>query len=118
MAAFPHVCSRSLAACAVGGACGRGIAGLLKATTGANEVISTIMLNWTAVYVGVYLFGLGGPLQNDDPQQRPSPSPTTSSRARGCRSSGATRSCRACTSGIFIALAVTVALLGAARTAP
>jgi simple sugar transport system permease protein len=27
-------------------------------------VITTIMLNWTAVWVGVYLFGRGGPLQN------------------------------------------------------
>jgi simple sugar transport system permease protein len=27
-------------------------------------VISTIMLNYTAIYVGDYLFGLGGPLQN------------------------------------------------------
>ena len=44
-----------------------GIAGLLKATTGANEVVSTIMLNWTAVYVGLYLFGLGGPLHSGDP---------------------------------------------------
>jgi ABC-type uncharacterized transport system permease subunit len=42
-----------------------GIAGLLKATTGAHEVISTIMLNWIALWIGVYLFSLGGPLQND-----------------------------------------------------
>jgi len=46
------------------GALWAGIAGLLKATVGANEVISTIMLNYTAIYVGDYLFGLGGPLQN------------------------------------------------------
>ena len=32
---------------------------------GANEVISTIMLNWIAVWIGVFLFGLGGPLQSD-----------------------------------------------------
>src|SRR4029078_1125309 len=38
-------------------------AGLLKATVGAHEVISTIMLNWTAVWVGEYLFGQEGPLQ-------------------------------------------------------
>ena len=37
----------------------------MKATVGANEVISTIMLNYTAIYVGLYLFGQGGPLQND-----------------------------------------------------
>jgi simple sugar transport system permease protein len=28
-------------------------------------VITTIMLNWIAYWVGTYLFGLGGPLQND-----------------------------------------------------
>jgi ABC-type uncharacterized transport system permease subunit len=42
-----------------------GIAGVLKALTGASEVITTIMLNWVAVWVGFWLFGLGGPLQND-----------------------------------------------------
>jgi simple sugar transport system permease protein len=47
------------------GAAWAGIAGALRAWTGANEVISTIMLNWVAIWVGVYLFSLGGPLQND-----------------------------------------------------
>ena len=42
-----------------------GIAGLLKATVGAHEVISTIMLNYTAVYIGLWLFSIDGPLQND-----------------------------------------------------
>lgn len=46
------------------GAAWAGIAGLLKATVGAHEVITTIMLNWTAYWVGSYLFGRGGPLQN------------------------------------------------------
>ena len=41
-----------------------GIAGFLKATVGAHEVISTIMLNWTAIWVGSYLIGLRGPLQD------------------------------------------------------
>jgi ABC-type uncharacterized transport system permease subunit len=41
-----------------------GIAGILKATVGAHEVITTIMLNWIAVWVGSYLFGQGGPLQS------------------------------------------------------
>ena len=45
------------------GAAWAGIAGILKATVGAHEVISTIMLNWIAVWVGSYLFGQGGPLQ-------------------------------------------------------
>jgi simple sugar transport system permease protein len=40
-----------------------GIAGFLKATTGAHEVITTIMLNWIAIWVGAYLFGEQGPLQ-------------------------------------------------------
>jgi ABC-type uncharacterized transport system permease subunit len=42
-----------------------GIAGLLKATVGAHEVITTIMLNWIAIWIGQFLFGIGGPLQND-----------------------------------------------------
>ena len=42
-----------------------GIAGFLKATVGAHEVITTIMLNYVVLWVGVFLFGLGGPLQND-----------------------------------------------------
>jgi simple sugar transport system permease protein len=41
-----------------------GIAGFLKATVGAHEVITTIMLNWIAIWVGSWLFGLGGPLQS------------------------------------------------------
>src|SRR3954465_13984143 len=66
MAHFPHAVVAALAA-AVVGALWAGIAGLLKATVGANEVISTIMLNYTAIYLGDYLFGLGGPLQGDQP---------------------------------------------------
>ena len=49
--------------------CGRGhlggIAGLLKAAVGAHEVITTIMLNWIAIYAGSYLFEPNGPLQGD-----------------------------------------------------
>jgi general nucleoside transport system permease protein len=59
-----HIVLALGAACLVG-AIWAGIAGVLKATTGAHEVISTIMLNWIAVWVGVWLFSLGGPLQND-----------------------------------------------------
>ncbi|HVS85051.1 MAG TPA: hypothetical protein VHD91_05435, partial [Gaiellaceae bacterium] len=40
------------------------IAGFLKATVGAHEVISTIMLNWIAIWIGEWLFGDQGPLQN------------------------------------------------------
>ena len=55
------------------GAVWAGIAGLLKATVGAHEVVSTIMLNWIAVWVGSYLFALNGPLQNSDPAQQSVP---------------------------------------------
>jgi simple sugar transport system permease protein len=49
------------------GAAWAGIAGFLKATVGAHEVISTIMLNWIAIYVSSYLLGQGGPLQGSQP---------------------------------------------------
>jgi simple sugar transport system permease protein len=58
-----HILLTIVLACLAGGAYA-GVAGLLKATVGAHEVISTIMLNWIAYWVGSYLFGLGGPLQN------------------------------------------------------
>jgi ABC-type uncharacterized transport system permease subunit len=64
MPSFLHIVLAILAACAAG-AVWAGIAGVLKAYTGAHEVISTIMLNWIAVWVGIWLFSLGGPLQND-----------------------------------------------------
>jgi len=50
---------------AFAGALWAGIAGFLKATVGAHEVITTIMLNWIAYWIGNYAFGQGGPLQND-----------------------------------------------------
>ncbi len=40
-----------------------GIAGFLKGTVGAHEVITTIMLNWIVIWVGSYLFGIDGPFQ-------------------------------------------------------
>lgn len=55
------------------GALWGGIAGFLKAKTGAHEVITTIMLNWIALWVGSYFFGRGGPLQNTDPNQQAVP---------------------------------------------
>jgi ABC-type uncharacterized transport system permease subunit len=70
MPAFLHVVLAMLGAMAAGAAWG-GIAGLLRATTGANEVISTIMLNWIAIWIGVFLFGLGGPLQSVTDTDKP-----------------------------------------------
>src|SRR5918992_843117 len=51
----------------VAGAIWGGIAGLLKATVGAHEVITTIMLNWIAIFGGSYLVEIGGPLQGRQP---------------------------------------------------
>jgi ABC-type uncharacterized transport system permease subunit len=58
---------------ALAGALWGGIAGFLKARTGANEVISTIMLNYCALWIGVWAFGLGGPLHSDDPSDKSVP---------------------------------------------
>ena len=55
------------------GAVWGGIAGFLKASTGANEVISTIMLNYGALWIGVWAFGLGGPLHSHSPSDRSVP---------------------------------------------
>jgi len=60
---LPHVLF-ALTAAALAGALWGSIAGFLKATVGAHEVITTIMLNWIAYWGGSYLFGRGGPLQN------------------------------------------------------
>ena len=54
----------TIAVATLAGAAYAGIAGLLKALTGAHEVISTIMLNWIAVWVGSWLVGQGGALQS------------------------------------------------------
>jgi simple sugar transport system permease protein len=65
-----HILLAMVLASLAAGAWG-GIAGLLKALTGASEVITTIMLNWVAIWVGFWLFGLGGPLQNDTQKSVP-----------------------------------------------
>ena len=67
---IPHVILAIVIGTLAGALIG-GIAGFLKATVGAHEVISTIMLNWTVLWVGVFLFGLGGPLQNDTQESVP-----------------------------------------------
>ena len=63
MPALPHILLAIVAA-TLAGALWAGIAGLLKATVGAHEVITTIMLNWIALWIGSYLVGIGGPLQD------------------------------------------------------
>ena len=66
MSLLPHAVLAIVGA-TLAGAVWAGIAGVLKATTGAHEVISTIMLNWIAYYMASWLFGAGGPLQTSDP---------------------------------------------------
>jgi general nucleoside transport system permease protein len=66
--AFVHIVVSILAGI-LAGAVWAGIAGLMKALAGTNEVISTIMLNWIAIWGGVWVFNLGSPLQNDNPAQ-------------------------------------------------
>ena len=63
MATLPHILIAVVGA-TLAGAAWAGIAGVMKATVGAHEVITTIMLNWIAIWVGEWLFGDGGPLQN------------------------------------------------------
>ena len=57
----------AMIAATLAGAAWAGIAGILKATVGAHEVITTIMLNYIALWVGSYLVGFNGPMQ--DPRQ-------------------------------------------------
>ena len=81
-----------------------GIAGLLKATVGAHEVISTIMLNRIAARVASYLFGLGGPLQSETQTSSPISADITEGAKltvfwgdpppRGCTSASSSRSAR------------------------
>jgi general nucleoside transport system permease protein len=105
--ALLHVLISILAGCVAGGFWA-GIAGVLKATTGANEVISTIMLNWTAVYLGTYLFGLGGPLQNNDPTQQSIPVSSDVLQSARLPVFWGDPELQGLHIGIFIALAVTV----------
>jgi simple sugar transport system permease protein len=70
MSTLPHVLIAIIGA-TLAGAAWAGIAGVLKATTGAHEVISTIMLNYIALYTATWLFGDGGPLQNSTQPQVP-----------------------------------------------
>jgi ABC-type uncharacterized transport system permease subunit len=61
----------AMAAAALAGGLLAGVAGFLKATVGAHEVVTTIMLNWIMFWTGAWLLGVGGPL-NEDPAQQSS----------------------------------------------
>ncbi|WP_292704663.1 ABC transporter permease [Microbacterium sp. 69-10] len=59
----------------IGGAIWAGIAGLLKARTGAHEVILTIMLNWIALYLIGYLVRTPGLQKPGSNQSQSVPTP-------------------------------------------
>jgi ABC-type uncharacterized transport system permease subunit len=103
MPAVLHITLAILAAGLAGGAWA-GIAGVLKALTGANEVISTIMLNWIALWLGVYLFQLGGPLQ--DPHQSSVPVSSTVAASAKLPVFWGNPALQGLDIGIFIALAL------------
>ncbi|GGD24124.1 ABC transporter permease [Nocardioides daphniae] len=70
-----HPAAGVLAAIVVGGLWGA-LAGLLKARTGAHEVIVTIMLNYVALYLVAYALGEQGLLQapgSTQPKSEPTP---------------------------------------------
>ena len=85
------------------GAVWAGIAGLLKATVGAHEVITTIMLNWIAVFGGKWLFELGGRLQGDERSI-----PRSDEVAESARLPEIWGGLQALHAGIFVALAALV----------
>jgi general nucleoside transport system permease protein len=62
MAGVPHIILAIVLGALAGGALA-GIAGFLRATVGAHEVITTIMLNWIVFWLAGWLFGQQGPLQ-------------------------------------------------------
>jgi len=78
MGHVPHVLFAIVVASLAGGLYAA-IAGFLKATTGAHEVITTIMLNWIAYWIGSWAFGQGGPLQNSFNPSLPVSNDVTSS---------------------------------------
>src|SRR4051812_19425925 len=71
---FVHAIVATIAAL-VGGAIWGGIVGLLKARTGAHEVIVTIMLNYVAFYLISYLLRTPGALQAPGSNNPKSPPP-------------------------------------------
>jgi simple sugar transport system permease protein len=60
---LPHVVL-ALVLGTLAGASVAALAGVLRAAVGAHEVITTIMLNWIVLWVGVFLFTVSGPLQD------------------------------------------------------
>jgi simple sugar transport system permease protein len=82
MATVPHILL-GIGGATLAGAIWAGIAGFLKAAVGAHEVISTIMLNWIAIWLGTYFLGANGPLQS--PQNRANNVPISGDIAHSAR---------------------------------
>jgi simple sugar transport system permease protein len=97
-----HITLAVVAAIAAGAAWA-GIAGVLKAAVGAHEVISTIMLNWIAIFGGQWLFELGGPLQGSQPDI-----PRSNNIATSAQLPGIWGNLQPLHAGIFLALAALV----------
>src|SRR5262245_19799756 len=93
----------AIAGAALGGAVWGAIPGYFKAARGAHEVISTIMLNWVAVYLGQYLFGLDGPLKG------PTENPISVDIPDRAKLPGIWGDVQPVHAGIFIALGAAVA---------
>src|SRR3989442_4096410 len=70
LAHVPHVLLAIVLA-SLAGALWAAFAGFLKAAVCAHEVITTIMLNWIAYWVGSYAFVNGGPLQSQTQKSIP-----------------------------------------------
>ncbi|HEX4805571.1 MAG TPA: ABC transporter permease [Conexibacter sp.] len=94
----------AMAAGALAGGLLTGLAGVLKTSFGAHEVITTIMLNYVAVWIGAYLFGLGGPLQ--DPSQPGVPSSRTIASAARLPVFWGDPQLQGAHVGLFVALAI------------
>jgi len=70
----------ALAAGFLGGALWGGVAGFLKAKTGAHEVITTIMLNYIAYNLAEFLLQVGGPMARPNDSRPISPEILSSAR--------------------------------------
>jgi simple sugar transport system permease protein len=106
MSPVPHILL-AIGAAVLAGAVWAGIAGVLKATVGAHEVISTIMLNWIAIWIGEWLVADGGLLQ--DPSQPFNPSSKAVSATAQLPVFWGSQTLQGLDIGIFIALATLVA---------
>ena len=102
MATWEHLTLALLGAAFMGALWGA-IAGLMKATVGAHEVISTIMLNWIAIYGAQWLYELGGPFQG--PQRDV---PQSAEVVKSARLPGIWGTLQPVHAGIYLAIAALV----------